>query len=85
MRRDGPNLDKPDLSIGDLPSRISVRAASDIWFSFVTAPLRHLVTLGDEDAHHPVMPGAAFPIGICIVKLALKRIFLRIASEVESV
>ena len=67
--------------IDDLPNRLSILAASDIWYSFVTAPLRHLSKLGDEQAHHPVMLGAALPAGICTVKIALKKHFFAILAK----
>jgi len=45
----------PSIERRSLP----VQAAWDLWYAFLTAPLRSIAALGDAEANHPMMPEPA--------------------------
>ena len=48
----------PSIERRSLP----VQAAWDLWYAFLTAPLRSIAALGDAEANHPVMPEPALSV-----------------------
>ena len=65
----------PSIERRSLP----VQAAWDLWYAFLTAPLRSIAALGDAEANHPVMPEPALsvePVTFLCVFSAQKSKFL---------